>query len=251
MQLEKILAQLKTNTGKFPHLALKRAIEEQEAITPILLSTLERLSDNMEELLDKTDYLLHIYALYLLAQFRESLAYPLIIKFFVLAGEVSLDVTGDVVTEDLGRILASVSGGDIEPLKQLVKNQKVNEYVRSAALQAFLVLVAQEVVSREQVVQYYAELLSKMGEKEYDYTWTMLVINSTELGAVELKEKIDKAFEQDFVDRFFIDQEDVNASFRLGTEVAMNQLRDNYRYTFINDVISEIKGWGCFHAERF
>lgn len=84
------------------------------------------------------------------------------------------------MTEDLGRILASVSGGDIEPLKQLVENQLANEYVRSAALQAFLVLVAQEVVSREQVVHYYAELLSNMGEKEYDYTWTMLVINSTE-----------------------------------------------------------------------
>ncbi|MBC1220764.1 DUF1186 domain-containing protein, partial [Nostoc sp. UCD120] len=36
MQLKKILAQLKTNTGKFPRLALERAIEEQEAITPIL-----------------------------------------------------------------------------------------------------------------------------------------------------------------------------------------------------------------------
>lgn len=31
----------------------------------------------------------------------------------------------------------------------------------------------------------------------------------------------------------------------------MNKLRDNYRYTFINDVISEMKGWGCFHAETF
>ncbi|WP_256875324.1 DUF1186 domain-containing protein [Nostoc sp. C052] len=43
-----------------------------------------------------------------------------------------MDVTGDIVTEDLGRIFASVSHGNIEPLKQLISNQQINEYVRSA-----------------------------------------------------------------------------------------------------------------------
>lgn len=116
MQLEEILSELENNTGKFPRLALERAIEEQLAITPILLTTLENFSNNPSELLDKNDYILHIYALYLLAQFRESLAYPLIVKSFSAPGDILMDVTGDIVTEDLGRIFASVSHGNIEPL---------------------------------------------------------------------------------------------------------------------------------------
>ncbi len=76
----------------------------------------------------------------------------------------------DVVTGDLGRILASVSEGNIEPIKEIIENQKINEYVRSAALEALLVLVAQAVISREQVIQYYAELFSNIGREEYDYT---------------------------------------------------------------------------------
>ncbi|WGV29029.1 DUF1186 domain-containing protein [Halotia branconii] len=124
MQLEESLSELENNTGTFPRLALERAIEEREAITPILLSTLENWSNNLEELLGKDDYILHIYSLYLLAQFREPLAYPIFIKFFSAPGEIALDVTGDVVTEDLSRIMASVSQGNIEPIKQLIENPK-------------------------------------------------------------------------------------------------------------------------------
>ncbi|WP_373527615.1 DUF1186 domain-containing protein [Nostoc sp.] len=76
MELEEILSELENNTGKFPRLALERAIEERSAITPVLLTALENFSNNPEELLDKNEYILHIYALYLLAQFREPLAYP-------------------------------------------------------------------------------------------------------------------------------------------------------------------------------
>jgi Protein of unknown function (DUF1186) len=86
------LSELENNTGKFPRLALERAIEERSAITPILLTALENFSNNPEELLDRNEYILHIYALYLLAQFREPLAYPLIVKCFSAPGEISLDV---------------------------------------------------------------------------------------------------------------------------------------------------------------
>jgi Protein of unknown function (DUF1186) len=47
MELEEILSELENNTREFPRLALERAIEEREAITPILLATLEELSNNL------------------------------------------------------------------------------------------------------------------------------------------------------------------------------------------------------------
>ncbi|MEA5508079.1 DUF1186 domain-containing protein [Halotia wernerae UHCC 0503] len=250
MQLEEILSELENNTGTFPRLALERAIEEREAITPILLSTLESWSNNLEELSEKDDYILHIYALYVLAQFRETLAYPLIVKFFSVPGEIALDVTGDVVTEDLGRILASVSQANIKPIKQLIENSKVNEYIRGAALESLLVLVVQAVISREQVIQYYAELFSSTGKEESDYIWTKLVIHSAKLCAVELKEEIDRAFEEDLVEQFFISKKNVNDDLQVGTEAALNKLRQNPRYSLIEDVISEMEDWACFQPEK-
>jgi len=72
MELVEIIAELENYTGKFPRQALVEAIENQEAITPVLLATLEKWQDNLEELLERPDYFLHIYALFLLAQFKET-----------------------------------------------------------------------------------------------------------------------------------------------------------------------------------
>ena len=137
MEVKEILSELENNTGKFPREALERAIESKEAITPFLLDVLSKCKDNLEDLFNKPDYFLHIYALFLLAQFREPKAYPLIIDFFSVPGELPLEVTGDVVTEGLGKILASVSDGNIEPIKQLIENQEVDQFTRSAAIRDF------------------------------------------------------------------------------------------------------------------
>ncbi|WP_414544810.1 DUF1186 domain-containing protein [Nostoc sp. CCY0012] len=250
MEIDEILSQLENNTREFPRLALERAIEEREVITPILIETLEKLSNNLEELLEKEDYILHIHALYLLAQFREISAYPVIIKFFSVPGDIALDVTGDVVTEDLGRILACVSHGNIELIKSLVENPEANEYVRSAALETLLVLLAQEVITREQVIQYYANLYSTLPQEDDYYIWSTLVTNSAQICAIELQEQIEQAFEKDLVDLFVIDQEDVNTYLVVDREEALKRLRNDPKYSFIKDVISEMENWSCFQLQE-
>jgi hypothetical protein len=46
--------------------------------------------------------------LYGLALFREVRAYPLLVRIFSRPGEFPFESAGDVVTQDFGRILASV-----------------------------------------------------------------------------------------------------------------------------------------------
>jgi hypothetical protein len=70
------------------------------------LKIIEHAPQNIQEVGDQPHYLAHIYAMFLLAQFRQERAYPLIVNFFSIPGEITLDATGDVVTEDLNRILA-------------------------------------------------------------------------------------------------------------------------------------------------
>jgi hypothetical protein len=84
-----------------------QAIAQRERIIPALLHMLACAYQDIEHLIEK-GYMAHIYAMYLLAQFRESRAYPLIVQFFSMPGEITLEVTGDVVTEDLGGHHASV-----------------------------------------------------------------------------------------------------------------------------------------------
>lgn len=250
MELAEIIAELETYTGKFPRLALERAIEEREAITPLLLAEIEKWKDNLEKLLELPDYHLPIYALYLLAQFKESKACPVIIEFFSVPGEISLDITGDLVTEDLKRILASVSDGNIEPIKQLIENKQANEYVRGAALQSLMVLVAQDVISREVVIEYFRELFSTRLEKEYSYLWTDLVVNSARISPCELNQQIKEAFDAGLIDVFSIDQKGANHFIKQWQQVTLDELRNQHDHSLIEDTIAEMKDWACFRVKE-
>ena len=121
MRIKEILKELEFNTGTFPRQAVEAAIANRERITPELLRIIEQATQNVEALLHKERYMAHLYAMYLLAQFREKRAYPLIVDFFSIPGEITLDITGDFVTEDLGRVLASVSWGDTSLMEKLVE----------------------------------------------------------------------------------------------------------------------------------
>ncbi len=80
MTIPEILKELEPYTGRFPKRAVQAAIEQQEAITPELLRILETPARNPVQFGEQEDYMLHVFALYLLAQFLEKRAYPLIIK---------------------------------------------------------------------------------------------------------------------------------------------------------------------------
>jgi hypothetical protein len=180
MDVQEILQQLATNTGTFPREALAQAIAQREEIIPALLRVLAEAQHTMEDLIE-SDSMAHIYAMYLLAQFREPRAYPLIVEFFSIPGDIALDTTGDVATEDLGRILASVSCGDIRLMTALIENEHANEYVRVAALRGLLTLVACGEQSRDDIVAYYQQLFQGKIARDISFVWNGLVSASNAL----------------------------------------------------------------------
>ena len=81
ISIHKILERLEYNNGIFPHEALVYAIDNRKRITPELLKIIRLLKINAYLMMPKI-YMAHIYAMFLLAQFREKRAYPLIVDFF-------------------------------------------------------------------------------------------------------------------------------------------------------------------------
>ena len=108
MEVSKILASIQRATGRTPRAALTAAAECRDEITPHLLQIIEEVIADPSRAVDDQNYVAHLYAMYLLASFRETRAYPLIVRLFSLGGETPFDIAGDIVTEDLNNILASV-----------------------------------------------------------------------------------------------------------------------------------------------
>ena len=249
MDIQEILKQLEVNEGSFPREAVAQAIEQREAITPELLRILEYACDNLEEIAEKDAYFAHIYAMFLLAQFREVRAYPLLTRFFSIPGEMPSDVTGEVVTSELCRILASVSGGDSRLMMDLAENESVDDYVRSAALQGLICLVVSGDKTREDVVSYYQSFFRKRLPREYAEIWNLLVSLSTDFYPEELYEDIKQAYEDELIETFFIRLEDVDEALSQGKERALENLQHNRHYSLITDTISELEWWACFQPQ--
>ena len=79
--------------------ALRAAVAQREAILPELIAAIERVSADPGPYLEHPERSLHLFAVYLLAQFRETGALDCFVRFFSLPGEVALNLTGDLVTE--------------------------------------------------------------------------------------------------------------------------------------------------------
>lgn len=247
MELEAVLQELTTLTpGKFPRAALEAAIAQQEAITPRLLQALEDAPRLLERLESDENYMLPLYAFYLLAQFRETRAYPLIVDFFSLPGETPLNVTGDFVTESLGRVLAAVSGSDMTPMKRLAENPQVNEYTRDAALHGLVCLVANDLQSRETVMTYFQSLLQSGLEREYSFVLDGLLSSCADLYPEEVFEEFRRADDENL----FEDMSWVEERMALGKDATLAALRQDRHCQLITNTVAELEWWACFQPRQ-
>ncbi len=158
METAEILHQFERATGKFARAAVEAALARREEIAPKLLRILEETVDRAAQLDAEGDYMAHLYAMFLLAQFRETRAYSPVVRFASLPGDLLYSLCGDFITEDLGRVLASVCGGELAGIRSLIENDATDEWVRGAALSGLVTLVAAGQKSRDEIVSYFAGL---------------------------------------------------------------------------------------------
>ncbi len=252
MEVQEILRELEFNRHYFPRAAVEAAIEQREAITPHLIQFIEHARENAEHLDDAREetgsYMGHIYAVFLLAQFRERAAYDPIVRLFTLPGEIAHDITGDLVTEHLADILASVCGGEMGPIKGMVENPALSEWVRGAALRSFLCLVAAGGMPREEAVAHFAELLRGKLERKHSNAWDSLAVGAADLCADELRQEVMQAYEDGLVDPFFETRE--NTERDLGRDKSrVPEYLTRARYGLIEDTVREMQWWHCFKPE--
>ena len=93
MTIPEILEALTPYTGRFPKQAMQAAIEQREAITPELLRVVEAVAADPVKHAERKDDMLHVCALFLLAQFREKRAYAPIVSLFNAPGETRIICT--------------------------------------------------------------------------------------------------------------------------------------------------------------
>lgn len=241
MEISHILEDLAYDDGMLPREAIEAAIVKHNQITPYLLQILEDAADKISELSNDESYQGHLYAMYLLAQFRETRALPLIIRLFSFSDETPHIIAGDVLTEDLSRILASVCN-DVSLIKELIEAHNINPFVKAACISSLVSLVGIKKLSRESLIIYFGELLNYRLEKTPSFAWDTLVASICSLYPIELIYPIHKAFQMQLVDPKFISMHDVDTIIK--EESVHSCLETLYSSTeLINDTLEEMEKW--------
>lgn len=215
----------------------------KEAI-PELLEILEYTLSDVERLSKDGKYLIQFPAIYMLAYFRETRAYDFVIRISSLPDEQVYDLLGDTVTEDLGRILASVCDGNIEPIKGIIENVSLDEYVRDQALDSLLILLNEGVVSREQLLFYFKELFNGKLEVDYSSVWDSLPRNCSLIHPKGLEDDIRKAVADEKVMGIIADLDYMEHQMDRPIKEVLDKLKEDESYSLISegDVYS-LQGW--------
>jgi hypothetical protein len=202
-----ILHQFERATGKFARAAVEAAVAQCEEITPELLRILEDTVDRAAQLAGEGDYMAHLYAMFLLSQFRETRAYPLVVRFASLPGD---------------------------------------QWVRGATLSSLATLVATGQKSRDEIVNYFAGLFRGKLVRKWSPVWDTLVSDTCDLYPAELLDDIERAYEEGLVDPGFIDFQDVKRNSAMGKDRILARLADDPHRRLVEDTVAEMAGGHAF-----
>ncbi|MDB6037854.1 MAG: hypothetical protein JWM99_1695 [Verrucomicrobiales bacterium] len=226
---------------------MQAAIAHREEIIPEFLREFEAIAADGQNIARSRESTLLTAAVYLLAQFRETRAFKPLVRMISLPEEIPFDLLGDTIHEGLDRLLGTLYDGDLQSLERLIESDETNDYVRSAALDSFIVLERSGQMPRETVVDYYRKLFRGRLKREFSHVWNGLVSSCVDLPAPELLEEIREAYKDELVEWGFGGLKE--------TELELQQLPDELRmqqenkFALITDAISEMEWWACFHTE--
>ncbi|HOJ10383.1 MAG TPA: DUF1186 domain-containing protein [Clostridiales bacterium] len=249
LTIQEILNSIENNYGDFPDDALLEIIRRKEEAVPYLTEILKKVQENPKEYAENEDYFGHIYAAYLLAQFRATEAYPAFIQLLKIPKEFSYELLKDTVCESGGRILASIYDGDINPIKNLITDTGLDEYIRGAGVKALTALVLQDALPREEVIEYFRILLTGGLTDENTLVIGDIVSSCDSLYPEDLMGEIKAVHQKGLIGNKFVNFDNLEETIAYGKDWILEQNKYDLYYEYINNTIDELYWWHCFNED--
>jgi hypothetical protein len=149
-----------------------------------------------------------------------------IVDLASLPPEIPHDLFGDSITERLAAILFETCGGSIERIKELLLNQKADEYCRSAASRALVYAAVEGTVPREDVLALFGSLFTGNEADPGSDFWAFVASSVCDLYPEELMEAIQKAFEDRLISGWIIDYAFFEETLGHGKGRAIREVRE-------------------------
>lgn len=242
--IEFIANELRYFSRPFPKEAVKAAIVHKSEITPKLLEFLDYAYKHHQILDD--NYMGHLYALFLLAEFREPQAFATVMNILELPDDSLELLLGDTLTEDYAQIITSVYNGDLARIKQVIENPDNDLFARIAAINSLISLVKISVLDQDEIIQYIASLFQLENFRNNPTLLAFLVSSTCYLKFDSLYPTIEELFRLNLIDEEVIN---LNNVARYKSKID-NKNADKHNIGYIDSAIDSMSWWHCFNEEE-
>ncbi len=245
--------QLETFTGSLPLAALAEADAHRDALAPQLVAELQRIAADPTAA-EADGYVLHLYAMLLLARWRDSRAYRPLAELGHLDESRVDTVFGQLVHDSYGRALASTCDGDLAPLTHLADDDSASAWARAAALEAMTLAALEGRCSRAPVLDFLADFGSREAqalkddpERNSDFPLIdPVATHLADLGATEHLPLIREWFAAGLIDDSYVDATQLETDIQRSPAAALASVREA-GHGLIDDLMPEIALWPHIH----
>jgi hypothetical protein len=248
-RIDHILTAFDATPREYCEAAVDEAVSIRDEIAPRLVAVLEEVAAAPGTYRDE-GRMRHLYAATILGHFKEPGAHLPLIKAFTPKGQDPGDDWGDMLTEDLDRLLFQTCGGNVSAIKELIVDKSADLYVRSAAMNALDMAVLNGMAPREEAIALYGGLFSGAEADPASHFWDMLTMAATRLCPEELLPTIRKACEDGLVGSGYIQLEEVERAAKAGTAATLAESKRRFDARIHDDIHKYMSRWARFHPER-
>lgn len=233
-----ILDQLGSGEG-MPTEAIRAATADRSTVAPLLLAAIDRCEPKSE--VEENGLFI---AFHLLGQWQEKSAYRTIARF-LRRPDVEL-ILGDATTVTSHKVLASVFDGDPRPIYDIIRDPEADEFVRSRAFDALVVLVFRGELDRTAVADFLRSTFDDLQPRDTSAVWNGWQGAVALLALAELEPLVRNAFRLGFIDEIATSLKDFENDLK---EACAGRPLPRWRrkeYEPFGDVVDELSGWACF-----
>ncbi|CCB91926.1 hypothetical protein, putative type III secreted [Waddlia chondrophila 2032/99] len=196
----------------FPIKPLRLAKEVRKEMIPELIKRIEYAVDCGVELPDP--YMGHIYALYLLAEFRAEEAYEPMLRLLFLKEDTLEFLLGDHLTEGFASAIASVAMGRYEELLAIFKDRELYEFARLAAMSAIEIQTHAGLIDSLTLENHLLPILHQAIENQDVIITTAFASTASDLKLERLGNEVRIAFDRQLIDTSILDREFFEENFQ-------------------------------------
>lgn len=237
-ELQRAIENITYYNKKFPKEELELIGANRDEAIPYLRSAVEKAVREKGDL--NGEYSLHLYGIFLLAQFQDREFFPKMMELASLPEDTLDFLIGDLITEGLGSILYNLYNGDITLLKQAVRNEESSDFARSQMLDVMGQLYLDQTLGRQEFQDFLREIIYRE-DSIGDYIYTAIVDKICYCHFADMLPEIRYLYENGQVDGFSVGGYDkcIDRIFTYG--------KKERRFCKSSvDAIKMLRGWAMF-----